>query len=93
MQDLRFLDKIVFRLAAEGLDDVVLGESAPDAFAPNVFRYDFSVDTTQNLKAYLAAPSMSLSADAQANDRPTLGCDLHIQARFQVQVNPLGLAN
>ena len=93
LQDLRFLDKLSFRLGGVGLDDVILSESADAAFAPNVIRYEFPVDTAQNLKAYLAADSMSLSADAQANDRPSLGCDLHIKASFAVQVNPLGLAD
>ena len=91
VQDLRFLDSLRFTLTAPGLDEALLGQSADGAFAQGVFRYDFTVDRQQNLKNYLAAASMSLNAEAQANDRPALGCDLHILARFEIAVNPVGL--
>lgn len=91
LQDLRFLDRVAFTLSAPELDDVVIGESAAAAFAQGVYAYDFAVDTGQNLRAFLAAESMTLDVSAEANDRPNLGCDLKISVAFEVQVNALGL--
>jgi len=90
MQDLRFFDQITFKVSADGVGEAVVAQSAPGAFAVGVTRYEFPVDSAQNLKSYVVASAMTLTVDATASDRPALGCDVHFAAIFTVDVNPGG---
>lgn len=91
MQDLRFFDQITFKVSADGVGEAVVAQSAAGAFAVGVTRYEFPIDTNQELKSYLVANAMTLTVDAMANDRPALGCDVHFAATFTVDVNPAGV--
>lgn len=91
LQDLRFFDRVVFTVSAEGVGEAVVAESAAGAFGIGVTSYTFPIDDSQDLRDYLAAAAMTLTVDAQANDRPALGCDVHFAATFAVDVNPGGL--
>ena len=93
MQDLRFLDLVRFSLSADDISDTLLTESETDAFSPGVIHYDFPVDQNQELGDFLVADSMTMTVDAEANDRPALGCDLLFKTTFVVVVNPMGLTD
>jgi len=93
LQDLRFFDRVVFTVSAEGVGEAVVAESAAGVFAIGVTSYEFPIDSKQNLRDYLAADAMTLTVDAQANDRPALGCDVRFATTFAVDVNPGGLVD
>jgi hypothetical protein len=90
LRDLSFFDSLKFFLNAEGGDPVLVAESEAGAFGAEVIEYDFPV-TEAELKPLLdASDELTLTTEAETNDRPNFATDLLFSVTLTAVANPAG---
>lgn len=95
LRGLGFLRKLTLAASAEGVDDVVVAESAAGAFdgTPGPASYDMPLTDAELVPVFRAGDRLDIGADVELGERPNFATEVTFTTELTVDIDVGGVLN
>jgi hypothetical protein len=92
VRGLGFIEKLTINVSADGVDPIVVAESAEDALdgSPGPVSYDMPLTEAELVEAFKAGDQMTMDADLEPGPPPQFETDVLFETELTIQVNVAG---